>query len=59
MIIFTPFCVCGSGIVAFFDCKIGSSCKVLTSSSSLLKAGLRFISYKGLVSLLTLNVANF
>jgi hypothetical protein len=32
---------------------------VLTSSSFLLEAGLKFISYKGLVSLLTPNIANF
>ena len=38
--------------------RIGSSCKVLTSSSSLLKARLKSISYKGLVSLLTPNIAN-
>jgi hypothetical protein len=59
MIIFTSFCVCKSGIVIFFDCGIGSSYKVLTSFSSLLKAKLRFISYKGLVSLLTPNIADF
>ena len=58
MIIFTPFYICGSGIVAFLACGIGLSCKVLTSFSSLLKAKLRSISYKGLVSLLTLNIAN-
>jgi len=59
MIIFTPFCVRGSGIIAFLACKISSSYKMLTSSSSLLEAKLRFISYKGLVSLLTPNIANF
>ena len=58
IIIFTPFCVRGSGIVAFFDRRISSSYKVLTSSGSLLKAGLKSISYKGLVSLLTLSIAN-
>jgi len=31
---------------------------VLTSFSSLLKAGLKSISYKGLISLLTPNIAN-
>jgi hypothetical protein len=58
IIIFTPFCVYKSGIVAFFDRGIGSSYKVLTSFSSLLEARLRFISCKGLVSLLTLSVAD-
>jgi hypothetical protein len=58
IIIFTPFCVYKSKIVAFFDCGISSSYKVLTSFSSLLEAKLRFISYKGLVSLLTPNIAN-
>jgi hypothetical protein len=58
MIIFTPFCVCRSGIVAFLARGIGSSCKVLTSSGSLLEARLRSISCGGLVSLLTPSVAN-
>jgi hypothetical protein len=58
IIIFTPFCIPESRIITFFDYRIGFSCKVLTSSSSLLKAKLRFISYKGLISLLTLSIAN-
>jgi hypothetical protein len=58
IIIFIPFCVRGSGTVAFFDRGTGSSYKVLTSSSSLLEAKSRSISYKGLVSLLTPSVAN-
>jgi hypothetical protein len=58
MIIFTPFCVYKSKIVAFFNYKISSSYKVLTSFNSLSKAKLKSISYKGLVSLLTLSVIN-
>jgi len=38
--------------------KIGLSYKVLTSSSSLLEAKLKSISCKGLVSLLTPNIAD-
>jgi branched-subunit amino acid transport protein len=58
MIIFTPFYIYKSGIVTFFDCKISFSYKVLTSFSSLLKAKLKFISYKGLVSLLISSVVD-
>ena len=45
-------------IIAFLARGISSSYKVLTSFSSLLEAKLRFISYKGLISLLTPNIAN-
>ena len=58
IIIFTPFYIYKSGIVTLFNCKISSFYKVLTSSGSLLKAKLKFISYKGLISLLTFKVAN-
>jgi len=58
MIIFTPFYICGSGIVAFLACGIGLSCKVLTSFSFLLKARLRSISCGGLVSLLIPSIAD-
>jgi hypothetical protein len=56
IIIFTPFYIYKSKIIAFFNRKISSFYKVLTSFSSLLEAKLRFISYKSLISFLTLNI---